>query len=627
MLKKLLIFSSLFVLLVAGVFVQIIIDVNIVHPLDFFKTDDEKDVQYKARHTLAREIVESTSEILKQKLYSIDGQQTSKEISSSNILYSVNNQNIFLTMHTANIDKSDIPDLKYAYDKTQWLVDTILKNSSHPSEEDSAEKKDISNSSWNGRVSLSKLNKTHSLILVTFDKNNLDKALEDPSYKKDYQNYMSNVINHEYIHLLGEDEYLAAKYGESISIDITSKFLEDISHENFILKLYDKYFTYAGYNSFIDNLFIEIPLKQKEKTLVQNMLEIIKENKDSILLFDSKFKNAQVGTQKRAFWSRTHSRTFVEEYYNILSAGEYFFDLHVFGLSQKYRSKITAGEYFNMYHVLKENGFYEQDVKLLNKSILNQVLSFKYGDLETNKSPQIQAHILHSLNYLTSICFKPEILDDSLANGVMYLRGNLVQKDSAKAQKYLQKASDAGLKNAKELLADIYSHEHKYKQAISLYIETKNYNEIGWIYYTAQDDTQNYKKAFEFFNKALKNKKLMAMSNLGLMYTRGQYVEQDYKKAKELFEKALKIYKAPFVVNNLAWLYLNGLGVKQNTTKALNFFNEAAEQHSVSAILNLVNIYEEHQFVKENSDKLMYWESQVQKLSQEEIDSNYELGR
>ena len=627
MLKKFLIFLSLFVLLVAGLFVQIIIDENIVNPSDFFKTDDEKDLQYKERHTLAKEIVESTSEILKEKLYSIDRKHTNKEISSYNILYSINNKNIFLALHTSHIDKNEIPNIKNVYDKTQWLVDTILKNDPHPSSENSEDKKDIRDSSWYGSVSLKKLNQTHSLILVTFSKNNLDKALKNSSFKKDYQKYMSNIINHEYIHLLGEDEYLAAKYGESIPIDTSSKFLADISNENYILKVYDKYFTYEKYNSFIDNLSIEIPLNKQDKIRVQNMIETIKENKDNILLFDEKFKNAQIGTAKRAFWSRNHNRTFVEEYYNILSAGEYFFDLHIFGLTQEYRSKITAGEYFNMYHILKENAYSEEDVKLFNKSILNQILTFKYGNLKTNKSPQIQAQVLYSLNNLTSICFKPEILDDSLANGIMYLRGNLVQNNINKAKEYLQKASSLGSLKAKELLASIYAKEHKYKQAIALYQETASYNEIGWIYYTAEDDTRNYQKAFEYFNKALKTTKLMAMSNLGLMYTRGQYVEQDYKKAKELFENALEIYRAPAVINNLAWLYLNGLGVEQNTTKALQLFNEAAQQHSIAAILNLAAIYKEHKFVNEDSDTLKYWETQVKKLAQEEIDYNYELGR
>ena len=624
MLKKVFITFLLLIFLVASFIFYIAIDDGALHPLDYFKTKEEKWAEDDRRLALASEIIENSSNILKKRLYAIDENHTTKDINSKNILYSISNSEVFLSIPTPYIDKKDVPDLKYTYERLDWLIDTVLKKDLNPTAKHRAENETIRSRLWYGKVSLSKLNETQSLALFTFSRDSLDKALKDPIYKKDYQHYISNIINHEAIHILGEDEYLATKYGESIEVDRDSDVLADLSDENFILKFLDIYFSFDAYSEFIDKLSIETILDKEQKRVVESMIKTLQANKDEILIYDNKSQYQQLG-KDRSSWSKTHSRSWMGEYYRVLTGGEKFLNLDILGLDIAYWTKVTAGQYFNMYHILKEKGYSQKDIELLNNVMAKQVLDFEYGVLKTNNLPQVKEQVVYALNRLLAICFHSELLDDNLANGVMYYRGNLVQKNYEKARAHLLKASQKGSYGAKEILSDIYYKEKEYEKAIILNRELNDYNSVGWIYYTAKNDVKSYANAFTAFSKAQKNGSLMATSNLGLMYARGEYVKQDYTKAKELFESAIKVYEAPDAVNNLAWLYFNGFGVKQNTSKALKLFHQAAEGHSVAAVLNLQQIYENNKFIKKDDEKLSYWIDRVKKLSKKEIAENYEL--
>ena len=94
MIKKIFITFSLLIFLVVGFVFYITIDNGTLHPLDYFKTKEEKWAEDNKRLALANEIIENSSKILKKKLYAIDKNHTTKEINSNkviNIFFSILN--------------------------------------------------------------------------------------------------------------------------------------------------------------------------------------------------------------------------------------------------------------------------------------------------------------------------------------------------------------------------------------------------------------------------------------------------------------------------------------------------------------------------------------------------------
>lgn len=460
------------------------------------------------------------------------------------------------------------------------------------------------------------------MIFISFKRDILDKALADPSYKKNFQHYVANIINHESIHLLGEEEYLATKYGEHLEIDSESAFLEDFAYNSLVFQGMMYYTIYEMYNSFFDSLSIGLELSEKQKQLVGSMLETLQRNKDEILIFNNKYHYKQYGNKNRASWSKTHKKSFYGEYYEVLTRGEKFLDRKAKITNSAYWTNVTAGEFFNIYHLFKEKGYTQSDVEFFNSLFTKQILDFIYTKVDTNDLAIVQAKALESLNILAGICFETKSSEDVLAKGIMYSSGNLVKKDYVKAKKYLLQASQNGSAKAKHWLGDISFDEGKYEEAISYYKELNDCYSIGRVKYKQK----KYEEAYKAFSIAAQQKHTAAKSDLGLMYVRGQYVKRDYKKAMKLFNEAMDVYEFEYITNYIALFYLKGLGVEQNTTKALELFKKAADLHLTSAVLNLNHIYQNKLFGVENTEQAERWKQRVSELSQEEIEHNYEEG-
>jgi len=567
---------------------------------------------------------------LQKTIYAIDGNRTTKSIDSKNILYAISNTEICKAIPAPYIDSKKIPDFKHSIDKVQYVVGKILEFQLGQLEEHTETRKEIKSLLWHGGIKISKMNNGHKVVFVTVKRSILDKALKDSKYKKEFQHYMWNTLNHEAVHMLGGDEYFAAKYGQTLNVNTSSEFFQDKIHENFILKIINKYFNNSDskFSKVIDFLLdVKIRPNDPHKSRIQSMVDIIKKNKESIITLDNE---EQLRTNKRALWVKTHNRTVLNEYYLILTRGERFLTNSIMSLNTKYWVSQSTGLYFNIYKLLKEKGYSQKDIEHLNTLLAKRVLDIKYGYESTNKIPYVINGVENSLNKLASICFEDKIIiDNNLVKGILYFNGNLVGKDYARAKKYLELASEQGSLRAKTFLARIYYHGYgtkkDLKKALNLYKELHADNIVGWIYYIGDKSIQNYKEAFNFFYRASLNSNVMVKSNIGLMFVRGQYLRVDYKMALKYFNKAIENYAFANVVNNLAWMHLNGLGVKQNTKKALALFEKAAKDHSTAAILNLKWIYSTNKFNLKNSQKENYWNKRVKKLKQEDINENYEL--
>ena len=633
MIKKIIKSFLLITLLTTAVFLYVAIDKEIIYPLDYFKSEDTKIEEQRARLQLLKDTVNQSAQILQKTIYAIDGNRTTQSIDSKNILYAISNKEIFLAMPAPYIDPKKVPNFKYSIDKVQYVVKKILESPSGQLEQNTKKNKDIRNILWFGGMKTSKLNDGHKLVFVTVKRSILDKALRDPIYKKEFQHYMWNTLNHEAVHMLGGDEYFAAKYGQTLDVNTSSEFFQDNIHENLVLGMLNKYFdnSYSKFSKFIDLLLdSNLKLNNPQKNNIQSMMDTIKKNKKSIFILDKKRKEEQLSTNKRALWVKTHDRTVLNEYYLILTRGERFLTNSIISLNTEYWGSESAGLYFNIYKLLQEKGYSQKDIELFNSVIAKKVLDAKYGYKKTNSIPFVIKGVEHSLNQLVSICFEESgKVDDSLANGILYFNGNLVEKDYKKAKKYLEIASTKGSTRAKTLLAKIYysglGTKKDLKKALVLYKELHADNIVGWIYYTGDKSIQNYEKAFYSFYRAANNSNLIGRSNIGLMYFRGQHVQVDYKMALKHFEKAIEHYELADTINNIAWLHLNGLGVKQNTKKALELFEKAADNHSTAAILNIEWIFSTDEFNLKNPQKENYWHKRVKKLKQKDIDENHEL--
>ena len=124
--------------------------------------------------------------------------------------------------------------------------------------------RDIIKTSWEGSLSPAKLNKTQKIIFVTFKRSMVEKATKNPQYKKDFEKYVYNLINHEHIHMLGESEFLAAKYGQTFDVNTSSDFFKDLCDEN-IIEYYDNYISFNILSDELDKITIQDKVSNKEK--------------------------------------------------------------------------------------------------------------------------------------------------------------------------------------------------------------------------------------------------------------------------------------------------------------------------------------------------------------------------
>ena len=81
------------------------------------------------------------------------------------------------------------------------------------------------------------------------------------------------------------------------------------------------------------------------------------------------------------------------------------------------------------------------------------------------------------------------------------------------------------------------------------------------MYYNGQGVDVNYKKAFEWHEKAAEQGYASAQHNMGVMYHNGHGVDVNYEKAIEWYEKAAEQGHGQ---RNLGVLYELGMGVDQD---------------------------------------------------------------
>jgi len=97
----------------------------------------------------------------------------------------------------------------------------------------------------------------------------------------------------------------------------------------------------------------------------------------------------------------------------------------------------------------------------------------------------------------------------------MYLNGEGIPQDSAKAMDWLRKAADQGDPQAQYNLGEIYEH--------------------------GQGVPQDFSQALEWLQKAAEHGAIPAQERLGAIYIRGEGAQQDFSKAADWYRKAAEL--------------------------------------------------------------------------------------
>ncbi len=171
--------------------------------------------------------------------------------------------------------------------------------------------------------------------------------------------------------------------------------------------------------------------------------------------------------------------------------------------------------------------------------------------------------------------------------GRMYLNGDGVNQDYAKAFEWYQKSANQGNNEAQTLMGHMYYDgkgvNQDYTKAFEWFQKAANQGQplaqifLGFMYYDGEGVRQDYAKAFEWFQKAANQGVNEAQSRLGKMYSRGEGVRQDYAKAAEWHRKSANQGNTTSQML-LGFMLATGDGVQQNESEAKEWFGKACDR-------------------------------------------------
>ena len=164
--------------------------------------------------------------------------------------------------------------------------------------------------------------------------------------------------------------------------------------------------------------------------------------------------------------------------------------------------------------------------------------------------------------------------------GIQYEAGDGVQQDYRKAFDYYQKAADLG--NSDAMLS------------------------IGVLYANGTGVVKNLKEAAKWFKAAAELGNVYAQYYLGRMYRFGEGIDQDQKEAAKWFKAAAEqgSCSAQF---SLGYMYQTGQGVPKNPAEAIRWYTAAAEQGDVYSQYNLARLYDDGKDIPRDRQKALFW--------------------
>jgi len=176
------------------------------------------------------------------------------------------------------------------------------------------------------------------------------------------------------------------------------------------------------------------------------------------------------------------------------------------------------------------------------------------------------------------------------------------EKDPAAALKWLTKADEAGVPEAKLYLGRMYQAgfgvEKDVEKAKALVSEAADTGLDDALHYLASSylsgglGEKSSEKALELFRKGAgqEDGRIFQLA-LGGLYENGQGVEKDYSKALFWYDKAVSSGDAA-AYNKLGFFHERGMGVPADEAKALEFYKRGAEAGVAVSMYNVAQMHD-----------------------------------
>ncbi|QFJ55893.1 tetratricopeptide repeat protein [Pseudobutyrivibrio xylanivorans] len=215
----------------------------------------------------------------------------------------------------------------------------------------------------------------------------------------------------------------------------------------------------------------------------------------------------------------------------------------------------------------------------------------KSDDKSTDSDEEAEPTELDQIIDLLTVAQQAGDLDGGYYLGYIYEKGIGVLQDYKKAFDYYNRVT----KSSSTALND--------RDAINL-----SNIAIGLMYVKGYGVEANPETALEYFTTASDNNSPKASYYIGQMYENGIGADKDYEKAMEFYLKAADLNYAP-ALNQIGYLYYNGYGVDVDFASAVYYQKLAALQGYPIAQVNLGFLYENGYGVERNLETaLSYYE-------------------
>jgi len=179
--------------------------------------------------------------------------------------------------------------------------------------------------------------------------------------------------------------------------------------------------------------------------------------------------------------------------------------------------------------------------------------------------------------------------------GIMYLKGQGVEEDRAKATQWLKSASGAGNEQAAAKLRRMDDQRDKFAQLQEQAGagDAEAQYELGMMYLKGRGVEKDEPRARVWLGKAAKQGDEKAITRLGILHQRGEGGETDYEKAHSLFDRVKD--DSVLAQYYLGEMYANGQGVEQDYATAIAWYQKAADGGFNRALGKIINLQEEQE--------------------------------
>jgi TPR repeat protein/Zn-dependent protease with chaperone function len=200
--------------------------------------------------------------------------------------------------------------------------------------------------------------------------------------------------------------------------------------------------------------------------------------------------------------------------------------------------------------------------------------------------------------------------------GMMYARGQSVEKDDAQALSWLRKAAAQGHADAENALAQMYFNGRGVEQDDAIAIkwlrkaaaDGQSDAEYGLasMYASGRGVSKDDGLALQWVRRAAEHGYAAAQNVLGAFYAQGRGTPRDDVAAVEWLRKSAEHGYAD-AQNNLGMMYQLGRALPKDGAAALQWFRRAAEQGHAEAQFHVAEAYRNGEVVTKDDEQAVSW--------------------